>query len=130
MNLFSGTIARLERGLAYSSVKQKVIANNIANVDTAGYKSKDVSFNKMLQTEMQLSSSGGESRHPKHFNLTSGETNPKVYNRMYSVRENGNGVDMDREMANLATNQIYYDAMIERVSGKFGSLTTVIRGGR
>ena len=44
MNLFSGTISRLENALNYSSTKQKVISQNIANVDTPNYKAKDVSF--------------------------------------------------------------------------------------
>ena len=44
MNLFSGTISRLENALNYSSTKQKVISQNIANVDTPNYKAKEVSF--------------------------------------------------------------------------------------
>ncbi|WP_404409155.1 flagellar basal body rod protein FlgB [Jeotgalibacillus malaysiensis] len=127
MNLFSGTITSLERGLDYSAVKQKVIANNVANVDTPDYKSKDVSFKAMLQDEMKLSSG---SANPRHFNLTSDQDgSPSVTQRPYSIRENGNGVDMDKEMADLATNQIYYNSLIERISGKFGSLKSVIKGG-
>ncbi|MFB1081117.1 flagellar basal body rod protein FlgB [Jeotgalibacillus sp. JSM ZJ347] len=128
MNLFSGTINSLERGLDYSAVKQKVIANNVANVDTPGYKSKDVSFKSMLQSEMKLSSNQSN---PKHFDLSDHQYDHAVItDRPYSVRENGNGVDVDKEMADLATNQIYYNALIERISGKFGSLNSVIRGGQ
>lgn len=127
MNLFSGTITSLERGLDYSAVKQKVIANNVANVDTPGYKSKDVSFKAMLQDEIKLSSTGSD---PRHFDLSSdGEGAPAITQRSYSIRENGNGVDMDKEMADLATNQIYYNSLIARISGKFGSLNSVIKGG-
>ena len=38
-------------------------------------------------------------------------------------------MDIDKEMADLASNQIYYNALIERISGKFSSLQNVIRGG-
>lgn len=46
---------------------------------------------------------------------------------MYS--HNGNNVDIDKEMAELAENQIYYNGLVDRINGKFGSLQTVIRGG-
>ena len=44
MDLFSGTISNLDKALNYSATKQKVISQNIANVDTPNYKAKDVSF--------------------------------------------------------------------------------------
>ena len=44
MDLFSGTISTLDKALNYSATKQKVISQNIANVDTPNYKAKDVSF--------------------------------------------------------------------------------------
>ena len=44
LSLFSGTISTLENALTYSSTKQKVISQNIANVDTPNYKAKNVSF--------------------------------------------------------------------------------------
>ena len=47
-----------------------------------------------------------------------------------SYNESGNSVDIDQEMADLATNQIYYNALTERISGKFSSLQNVIRGGK
>ena len=50
--------------------------------------------------------------------------NPVSYNEV------GNSVDIDKEMADLATNQIYYNALTERISGKFSSLQNVIRGGK
>lgn len=52
----------------------------------------------------------------------------KVSNTRYN--HNGNGVDMDKEMADLATNQIYYNALTERINGKFNTLQSVIKGGK
>ncbi|MBH9787504.1 flagellar basal body rod protein FlgB, partial [Clostridioides difficile] len=45
-------------------------------------------------------------------------------------RNNGNAVDMDAEQAKLAENQIYYNALIDRVNGKLNTLNTVIKGGK
>ena len=42
---------------------------------------------------------------------------------------NGNNVDVDHEMAELAKNQLYYQAVVDRLNGKFSSLEKVIRGG-
>lgn len=48
MDIFSGTISNLENALGRANVKQKVISNNIANIDTPNYKSKNVTFHDML----------------------------------------------------------------------------------
>lgn len=48
MDIFSGTISNLENALGRANVKQKVISNNIANIDTPNYKSKNVAFHDML----------------------------------------------------------------------------------
>lgn len=47
-----------------------------------------------------------------------------------NYNENGNSVDLDKEMADMATNQIYFNALTERINGKFNTLQTVIRGGK
>lgn len=129
LSLFSGTIQNLEKGLAYASVKQKTIAQNIANVDTPNYKSKDVSFEQIF-SEAKRSSMTAYRTDNKHFEFQMRDYSPGVFNYTnMRYRQNGNGVDMDKEQANLATNQIYYNALIDRVSGKLNSLQTVIKGG-
>lgn len=130
MDLFGGTISNLEYGLKYSTLKNKVIAQNIANVDTPNYKAKDVSFKKMLSdaNEKSLSAYRTDER---HYNFTSKVSTPGVYSvDNYSYRSNGNGVDMDEQQASLAENTIYYNALIERISNKFSTLNTVIKGGK
>ncbi|WP_027408679.1 flagellar basal body rod protein FlgB [Anoxybacteroides tepidamans] len=130
MELFSRTFARLEQGLDYASLKQKVIANNIANADTPNYKAKTVRFKSEL--ERAMSSLEAHRTNPKHFFFKSSDTgdflvtarNDVVYNH------NGNSVDVDKEMSDLAENQIYYNALIERLNGQFNSLKLVIKGGK
>lgn len=131
MKLFSNTMTALEKGLNYSSLKQKVISQNIANVATPGYKAKDVSFKQSLQeaVEQSLHAKRTDGR---HF-VFKGKPmiQPGVITRKnVSFNNNGNSVDIDNEMADLATNQIYYNALVERMSGKFSSLQNVIRGGK
>ncbi|MGX9133657.1 flagellar basal body rod protein FlgB [Rummeliibacillus sp. JY-2-4R] len=129
MSFFGGTISNIENGLTYSSIKQKTIAQNIANVDTPNYKAKDVSFSSML-ADAQNSYIKANRTNEKHIDFNTSTTTPGVFS--YSndrYRENGNGVDMDKEQASLAENTIYYNALVDRVNGKLNSLLTVAKGG-
>ncbi|QPC46338.1 flagellar basal body rod protein FlgB [Mangrovibacillus cuniculi] len=130
MKLFSGTITSLESGLAYSSMKQKAISDNIANVDTPGYKAKDVQFKSFLEKEMS-NSFPSKKTDDRHIDFSSKET---AFNTIVrpnvNYNENNNSVDIDNEMADLATNQIYYNSLVDRLNGKFNSLQSVIRGGK
>lgn len=46
-----------------------------------------------------------------------------------TYNHNGNSVDIDKEMTELAENQIYYQALVERINGKFNSIKSVLNGG-
>lgn len=132
LSLFAGTIQTLENSLDYATAKNRTISANIANVDTPNYKSKEVVFKSMLDDAMS-SSFEAKTTNPKHIPFSSGTSSPTYRimtsaNTMYN--HNGNNVDIDKEMSELATNQIYYQALVDRMSGKFNSLQTVIRGGR
>lgn len=128
--LFSNTITALEKGLNYSALKQKVISNNIANVDTPNYKAKDVSFKHVFDQE-KTKVIGAYRTNVRHIPFQSSPSNlPIVVQKNVQYNHNGNSVDLDKEMSSLATNQIYYNALIERISGKFNSLETVIKGGK
>ncbi|MBN6887158.1 flagellar basal-body rod protein FlgB [Cytobacillus horneckiae] len=131
MKIFSQSMSTIETALNQTSLKQKVISQNVANVDTPGYKAKDVkfkdSFESALANNMQTFRTDS-----RHYELNRQEPNgAEVYaKRGVSFNESGNSVDMDQEMAELAANQIKYNALIDRMSGKFSSLQNVIKGGR
>src|SRR5690606_8096731 len=111
----------------YASVKNQTISSNIANVDTPNYKSKQVVFKDVLNQELS-NSIDAKRTHPKHFQFEA--TNKLPYNiieqKNTTFNHNGNNVDIDKEMAELAKNQIYYQSLIDRINGKFNSLQTVI----
>ena len=131
MNLFGGTISSLEKGLNYASLKNKTIAQNIANVDTPNYKAKNVNFKQMLSDAEEASTISAKRTDVRHYDFQIQQSTPGVYSYdNFNYRSNGNGVDMDAEQASLAENTIYYNALVERVSSKFNTLNTVIKGGR
>ncbi|SDQ60837.1 flagellar basal-body rod protein FlgB [Virgibacillus subterraneus] len=132
MELFGGTFQKLENSLNYASAKNRTISNNIANVDTPNYKSKDVAFKNVLNEALNTSFETKRT-HPKHISFNNVNTNQSfqtITNRNSMYNHNGNNVDIDKEMSDLAKNQIYYRSLVDRMNGKFSSLQTVIRGGR
>jgi len=130
LSLFGGTINSLEKGLQYASLKNKTIAQNIANVDTPNYKAKDVSFKQILQNEQSTIISANKTD-VRHYDFEITQTNSSVTSfDNFRYRNDGNGVDMDAEQAKLAENTIYYNALVDRINGKLNTLNTVIKGGR
>lgn len=130
MTMFGGTIQTLQQSMDYASLKNKTISNNIANVDTPNYKAKDVQFKNVLSQEM--GSFDAKRTNSKHIPFSSSGSSPfsVTLNRNTEYNHNGNNVDVDQEMSDLAKNQIYYQALVDRLNGKFRSLESVIKGGR
>ncbi|WP_284139944.1 MULTISPECIES: flagellar basal body rod protein FlgB [unclassified Virgibacillus] len=131
MDLFGGTIQTLEKSLDFASIKNQTISTNISNNDTPGYKAKDVVFKDVLNNALQ-DSLAAKRTHKKHIAFNEDIHKPyqmiRKTNTMYN--HNGNNVDVDKEMAELAKNQIYYNSLVDRINGKFRSLESVLKGGR
>lgn len=84
----------------------------------------------MLETEKEISISANRTDN-RHYDFSIRQSTPGVNNMDgLRYRNNGNGVDMEAEQAKLAENQIYYNALIDRVNGKLNTLNTVIKGGK
>lgn len=130
LDLFGGTISSLEKGLSYATLKNKAIAQNIANVDTPNYKTKEVSFKDVFNDAKQSTISANRTD-KKHYDIKMNMGGSSVYsNENFRSRANGNAVNMDAEQAKLAENTIYYNALIDRISSKFSTLNNVVKGGR
>jgi len=115
----------IERGLNAAWLRNDVISQNIANVDTPGYKRKVVRFEEFLDNEMKTGriSQGKTNLSSNGMQITEDPTNS-------SYRSDGNNVDIEHEMALMAANSIRYNTLIQRMNGDFQKLKTVIRGGR
>ena len=131
MNLFPQSFQSLEQAMSTATLKQRVHTANIANVDTPNYKSKQVSFQSALDTAIHRQPLASIKTEPQHiaFSTETGESSHLIKeNNSTKITPNGNNVDMDSEMAELAKNQLWYNALTERVNGKFNSLRSVIDG--
>ncbi|OPZ60275.1 MAG: Flagellar basal body rod protein FlgB [Deltaproteobacteria bacterium ADurb.Bin510] len=116
---------KLNEIMNWRLTRQGVISSNLANIDTPGYKAKDVAFEREFENELQLVRTD-ESHLP--------ETEPAGPG--YVMREDpygrigndGNTVDIDREMVKLAQNQLLYSAAAQDVARSIEGLKETIRG--
>jgi flagellar basal-body rod protein FlgB len=124
----------LEKSLDASTMRQRVIANNIANVDTPYFKRSEVSFESLLQKQMgsftPLQSYRTDARH-FNFGNSANQLSPQTIVDEGSVMNNNlNNVDMDTEMSQLAKNQLAYNAEIQQINHEFKILRSAITGGK
>jgi len=120
----------LEKSLNASSLRQKVLADNIANVDTPGFKRSDVDFQLALNTALGSSGSTLSLKTTYHRHITSAETESQTIvqtDNSTSIRNDANNVDIDREMANVAENGLYYNSLTRTISSQLGLLRMVIK---
>lgn len=132
-NMNFGEIGLLGKALDASSLRNEVISNNIANVDTVGFKRSDVNFESLLNDLVNSNKINGYITDPHHIPIGSGSienVEPEVVkDNSTSMRLDGNNVDIDVEMANLAKNQLYYNALVQRATGELNSIMTAVKDG-
>ena len=137
----NSTINALTTALDFGSARLEAISNNLSNVNTPGYKRKDVSFQAMLDTARSSDGNGGDDAEmttgrltdPRHLSLDDGQAPPNpaiVTEGGESMRADGNNVDVDAEGARLAAAQIYYSGAAQMLQGQFSTLKYVIAGGK
>lgn len=134
LNDLFGNVNLLQRGMDASWTRNKVITNNIANVDTPGFKSYSVEFETAMKQALEADGNSFTAKitRPEHYNFSRGSvesvTPAVVENTDTSYRADGNNVDIDYENIELAKNTLWYNALIEQVSSEFSKLKTVING--
>ncbi|KYH35083.1 flagellar basal body rod protein FlgB [Clostridium tepidiprofundi DSM 19306] len=111
-----------------SVLQQKVIAHNIANINTKGYKKFDVVFDEMLNDNKDISMKVTDK---KHFSSSGFDDDVRVVrDESSSMRKDGNNVDIDNEMVKLASNTLMYNALVSEIRNRFSMRDFVIKGGR
>jgi len=120
----------ITRALTGSARRGELIANNLANVSTPGYKRQDIDFKSALKKEMGSDSSVSlQTTKSNHLPFSRQYTAVQTDQNSRNFRNDGNSVDIDVEMAELAKNSIYYNVMTNRAAGHFSSLNQVIQQG-
>ena len=115
----------LDKAADASWMRQEAISNNIANVNTPGYKRQDVAFEDSLQEA--ISNSRYRSTDEKVANLSKADLRIRSYTDSsgFSYRQDGNNVDIDTENAALARNQLKYNALVDSINHEFSMIKAV-----
>jgi flagellar basal-body rod protein FlgB len=112
-----------------TSIRQAVIANNIANADTPHFKRSIVPFADVLQQAQDDAAFVGNRTDPRHFPIGQRDvsSHPPVFVDAHTkVNTNGNNVEIDREMTLLAQNQLLYNTMVRQMSHEIKHLKTAM----
>lgn len=133
--IFSGTISTVEKVLDLRSLKHNLIVSNIANVDTPRYKGFDMiieeEIGKATGTNNSVNLTRTKDGHLPGRKISVGNPESKFVDKLpLSVRGDGNTVDIDKAMADMAENNLMYNALAQILSKKFTGLKTAIQEGR
>lgn len=116
--LFGRTTRQLlYKSLDASALRSRVVAQNLANVDTPGYRRKEVSFEDQLQDLMKRKLAGSTTQED-HLPFGKGTDLSKVAPKVFEAADQTlpgevNNVDVDLEAAKMAENQILYNYAIK-----------------
>ncbi|HZK70189.1 MAG TPA: flagellar basal body rod protein FlgB [Clostridia bacterium] len=115
----------MQKSLDALWLRQKVISNNIANIDTPGYKSKRVEFENILNNQLtSLNNDQGTNNQLQSIEPQIIEDNK------YIMREDGNNVDIDAQNIELVRTQIQYEYMTRMISNAISREKYAITEGR
>ncbi|HEX4911043.1 MAG TPA: flagellar basal body rod protein FlgB [Permianibacter sp.] len=120
-----------EQALDVQSRRSAVLANNIANADTPGFKARDIDFRQALQNAMHANQSSGLARtDSRHFSGNSRYLSTEQQYRVPMQPDTGDGntVDANVEQAAFAQNAIQYQTSLTFLNSKIRGLLTAIRG--
>lgn len=130
------TMEYAARSLHAATMRQEVISNNIANVNTPNFKRSSVEFEDLLAKELGLDDDGNRLQmvrtHDKHLPMASfDKVQPKIEeDDTTTMRVDNNNVDVDIEMADLAKNQLYYNTMATELNGYIQRMKNTISSGQ
>ena len=117
----------LSKAADASWTRESLIANNIANADTPGYKRQDIDFQSVLKNELSNYKYMNLDQKMNSVDLSKLKASVYTDHKNYSYRLDGNNVDIDTEQVELASEQIKYQALTQSITSEFQRLQTVIK---
>jgi flagellar basal-body rod protein FlgB len=135
LNRLTSTIDFQAQALLLRSDRQRLIAGNIANADTPGFRSRDFDFKAALQAATSALSGAGDNRlgepiarGASGLETAPGATDPTLrFGAPAQTNLDSNTVDMDRERASFADNSVRYEATLRFINGSLRSLQDAMK---
>lgn len=116
------TTTVLTKSLDVAGARHRVIADNIANVETPGFTRSEVSFEDQLANALATSDSDTAESRVKELEADVEQ------DTVSPAGPNGNNVNIDKEMADMTKNSLQYDAMVQLLNLKGSMIRAAIRG--
>ena len=119
----------LDKAADASWMRENVITNNIANIDTPGYKRQDVDFESVLQKALGKTKYSSLDKKVRELNQDLGKLTTTSYTDAanYSYRLDRNNVDENTENAELASESLRYQLLTTAVTNNFSRMQTVLK---
>lgn len=132
---FDGYLGGLDDALILRSRRSEILASNLANADTPGYKAKDIDFKDAMskamgtRSEFKKDSLQMTTTNNSHIQMSQNSlSTDMMYRNPYQPSLDGNTVDAGIEKTEFSKNSIHYTANLRFLTGKFQSLTKAIKG--
>lgn len=129
---FNNALGIHEQALNVRVKRAEVLANNLANADTPGFKARDLDFKAALNSSMNQSGSAQSmdiaKTNSKHLSTNNGSSESLLYRNPTQPSIDGNTVDTQQEMAAYMKNAMDYQASFQFLNSKFKGLTSAIKG--
>jgi flagellar basal-body rod protein FlgB len=128
--LETSTGRSLERAMDFATARAEVLTQNIANVNTPNYKRMDVDFSAILAETMAENQTPLARTNSKHFaGITPGAAKPRIITDSSTTeRFDGNNVDVEFEMAQIAENSMYFQSLSLMWKKEMSKLKMAIEG--
>ncbi len=125
-SIFDKTTNALQTSLNMRQLRHNITSSNIANAETPGYHARKLDFEQALERALDLDGLRGLSvNHKDHFPIAlgKGSVRPDIYeNPEGAINNDGNTVDLEREMSSLSENAILYRSALQLINKKLGAL--------
>jgi flagellar basal-body rod protein FlgB len=115
------------RALVMRERRSEILATNLANADTPGYKARDLDFKSILKQNMPLTQTLGHTQ-AGHFASQQSLDSRMMYRNPNQVSLDGNTVESNVEQAKYAENAVQYQASLQFISKDFSGLMMALRG--
>lgn len=126
--IYGNAIALSSKALDYLWKKESVISNNLANVETPGYKAQYVTFEDELKSRLEAAASGGSVKSDEVAYAIDGSSYQIHESEDESSRMDGNNVNADVELMEMTRTALQYQYLLNSVSSDITRLNTVIKG--
>ena len=128
MNWVDNVLGGHSTALQMRSDRAEILAGNVANSDTPGFKARDIDFKAEFQKRLSGTDSGLTLTNSKHFGMNDRIDSQLLYRIPENFKSNGNTVEAEAEQAAFTKNAVQYQASVQFLSSKMRGIRLALKG--